>query len=151
MLSEAHRRIVSLDDLRRIADSAQPPDEKLKQCLDRLIDAAIGNDGWHARLFARELLAPSSNLQALYDQDLAPKFAVIRRILGELTGIPENDPAVLRCMISIAAPCLMLLVAGSGGLPGPPQQVLRMPRQDVVSHLHRFTLAGLAAIGRDHR
>ncbi|MFT3803848.1 MAG: CerR family C-terminal domain-containing protein [Burkholderiaceae bacterium] len=150
VLSEAHRRIISLDDLQRIAASERPAREKLAWCLDSLVDAAIGNDGWHARIFARELLSPSSNLQVLYEQDLEPKFVVIRRILSEVTGIPEDNPALLRCMISIAAPCLMLLVAGNGSLPGPPQQVLQMPRKDLVSHLHRFAFAGLEAIGRDH-
>ena len=150
VLIEAHRRIISLDDLQRVVGSALPARQKLKWCIDNLIEAAIGNDGWHARVFARELLSPSSNLQVLFQEDLEPKFALIRRILSEVTGIPEDDPALPRCMVSIAAPCLMLLVASSSDLPGPPQQVLRMPRQDLVSHLHRFTFAGLEAIGRDH-
>ena len=150
VLVEAHRRIISLDELQRIVDGSLPAREKLKRCIDRLIEAAIGNDGWHARVFARELLSPSSNLQVLFQEDLEPKFVLIRRILSEVTGIPEDDPALPRCMISIAAPCLMLLVASRGNLPGPPQQVLRMPRQDLISHLHRFAFAGLEAIGRDH-
>ena len=133
-----------------VVEGALPAREKLKWCIDRLTEATIGNDGWHARLFARELLAPSSNLQVLYQEDLEPKFAFIRRVIGEVTGIPESDPALLRCMISIAAPCLMLLVAGNGGLPGPPQQVLRMPRQELTAHLHKFALAGLEAIGREY-
>ncbi len=150
VLIEAHRRIISLDDLHRTVESALPPREKLSWCIDRLTEAAIGNDGWHARLFARELLAPSSNLRALLDEDLEPKFVLIRRILGEVSGIPEDDPALLRCMISIAAPCLMLLVASAGNLPGPAQQVLRMPRRDLTSHLLQFAIAGLEAIGREH-
>ena len=28
------------------------------------------SDGWHARIFARELLAPSSNLKVLFEEDL---------------------------------------------------------------------------------
>ena len=149
-LVEAHRRVISFDDLQQVVEGALPAREKLKWCIDRLTEATIGNDGWHARLFARELLAPSSNLQVLYQEDLEPKFAFIRRVIGEVTGIPESDPALLRCMISIAAPCLMLLVAGNGGLPGPPQQVLRMPRQELTAHLHKFALAGLEAIGREY-
>lgn len=149
VLSEAHRRVISLDDLQQIVDSALPAREKLRRCIDSLIEAAIGNDGWHARIFAREFLAPSSNLHVLYREDLQPKYAIIRRILSEITGIPEDDPALPRCMISIAAPCLMLLIAGNG-MPGPAQQVLRMPRQELTSHLHSFAFAGLEAIGREY-
>lgn len=149
VLVEAHRRIISLDDLQRIVDGELPAHQKLAWCIDSLIEAAMDNHGWHARIFARELLAPSSNLKTLFEEDLQPKFAIIRRILGEVTGIPADDPAVLRSMINIAAPCLMLLVAGNG-LPGPAQQVLRMPRQELSAHLHRFAFAGLEAIGREH-
>ncbi|MGC4029011.1 MAG: CerR family C-terminal domain-containing protein [Steroidobacteraceae bacterium] len=150
VLVEAHRRIISLEDLRQIAASGLPAKDKLRWCIDSLIDATIGNDGWHARLFARELLAPSSNLRILYKKGVQPKFTLIRRILGEVTGIPESDPALLRCMISIVAPCLMLLVAGNSGLPGPPQQVLRMPQRELAAHLHRFAIAGLEATGQEY-
>lgn len=150
VLIEAHRRIISLDDLQQIAEGGLAAREKLKWCIDSLVEAAIGDGGWHARLFAREVLAPSSHLQVLYKEGLQPKYAIIRRILSEIAGIPEDHPALLRCMISIAAPCLMLLVARSAGLPGPPQQVLQMPRRELSAHLHTFALAGLEAIGREY-
>jgi hypothetical protein len=115
--------------------------------IDALIDTALNNDGWHARILARELLAPSSHLQTLLDTVGQPKFAVVARILSEASGIPLGEPALLRCMVSIAAPCLMLLVAGNG-LPGPAHQVRQMPRDEITAHMHRFALAGLAAVAQ---
>jgi hypothetical protein len=52
-------------------------------------------------------------------------------------------------MLSVAAPGLMLLI-GSRGVPGPLQEVARMPREAVVDHMQRFALAGLRAIGHEH-
>ncbi len=149
VLIEAHRRIINLDDLEQIAASTLPARDKLGRFIDLLAKATTGSQGWHARILARELLAPSSNLHVLINKELPPKFAVILRILSEITAIPEGDPALLRCMVSIGAPCLMLMVAGNS-LPGPPQQVLRMPHQDLTSHLRSFALAGLEEIGREY-
>lgn len=149
VLTEAHGRVVQLEALQMLADSSLPPTAKVTRVIDVLIDTALNNDGWHARILARELLAPSSHLKVLFDTVGQPKFAVVARILSEASGIPLGDPALLRCMVSIAAPCLMLLVAGNG-LPGPAQQVRQMPREQVAGHMHCFALAGLEAIGQEY-
>lgn len=149
VLTEAHGRVIQLEALQALADSDLPASAKVMRVIDALIDTALHDGVWHARILARELLSPSSHLKALLDAEGQPKFAVIRRILSEATGLPQNDPALLRCMVSIAAPCLMLLVAGNG-MPGPAQEVRRMPKADIATHMHQFALAGLEAIGRAH-
>ena len=149
VLAEAHGRVIKLEALRQLADSSLPPADKLKRLIETLIDTALSDGVWHARILARELLAPSSHLKVLLDIEVQPKLAIVARILSEVTGIPLGDPALLRCMVSIAAPGLMLLVAGNG-LPGPAQLVRQMPRDEILAHMHRFALAGLEAVGRAH-
>ena len=149
VLTEAHGRLIQLEALEALASSDLPAAAKVTRVIDALIDTALNDSGWHARILARELLAPSSHLTVLLETVGQPKFAVVARILSEATGVPLGDPALLRCMVSIAAPCLMLLVAGKG-LPGPAQQVRAMPRDALTEHMHRFALAGLAAIGQAH-
>ncbi|WP_312915724.1 hypothetical protein [Stenotrophomonas sp.] len=63
---------------------------------------------------------------------------------------PVNDPALLRCLLSIAAPCMMLIVVGRD-LPGPLRPIMRGSQQPRVAHLHRFALAGLQASGAHYR
>lgn len=150
VLTQAHGRVIQLDALQLLADSPLPAADKVTRLIDALIDTALSDGAWHARILARELLAPSSHLKVLLDTEGQPKFAIVARILSEATGIPLGDPALLRCMVSIAAPCLMLLVAGNG-LPGPAQQVRQMPRDEIAAHMHRFALAGLEAVGRWHK
>lgn len=79
-----------------------------------------------------------------------PKTAVIKRILSEITGIPLSDPALTRCLLSVAAPFLMLS-AGGRSFPGSVHEILRMPRQVLVTHLYHFSLGGLEAIRQEHK
>ena len=150
VLAEAHRRIINLDDLLEINGNPISAPEKLRTFISIIVKMAQGERGWHTKVLAREMLAPSSNLQVLLTEELQPKLAVLLSILSEITGIPKNDPALLRCLISVAAPCLMLVVAGNG-LPGPGQHVLAMPQDILTAHLYHFALAGLEAIGREYK
>ncbi len=149
-LAEAHGRLIQLDVLQQLANSSLPGTTKVTRVIDVMIDAALSDRGWYARILARELLAPSSHLKVLLETVGQPKLSLIECILSEATGIPQTDPALLRCVVSVAAPALMLLVGGNG-IPGPVQQVRQMPKEDVVTHMHRFALAGLQAIGQLHR
>ncbi|UUJ40875.1 CerR family C-terminal domain-containing protein [Pseudomonas extremaustralis] len=147
VLAEAHRRIINVDDLLRISERDVPAEEKLRDFFAILVDAAQSGGGWHSGVLARELLSPTSNLQVLFTEELQPKLVILLGILSEITGIATQDPALLRCLISTAAPCLMLVVA-SNGIPGPAQTVLQLPKEELVTHLYTFTLAGLKAISR---
>lgn len=144
-LLEAHRRLVSLSELEVLAASNQPAMEKFVQLLDILLDVALQPDGWPAHLLAREVLSPSSHFQVVLDAEIEPKLAVVQRILSEATGIPAGDPALLRCIVSVAAPCLMLAVAASG-VPGPVRTLRQMSREDLSAHMHIFATAGVAAV-----
>ncbi|MGN6581203.1 MAG: TetR/AcrR family transcriptional regulator [Bordetella sp.] len=150
VLAEAHRRLVNLADLRLLAGSRLAPSKKLLALIDHFVEQATNkSQGWHLKVLAQELLAPSSHLHALFQNELLPKVSVVKYILSEITGIAPDDPAIARCAISVAAPCLMLLI-GARGVPGPLQDVLLMPREAITRHLHGYALAGLRAIGREH-
>jgi hypothetical protein len=150
VLVEAHRRFVDLADLRQIAGGKLSGEEKLNALISQLVQGTAGDrTKWHLHVLAREILAPSSHIQVLFDSEMQPKLAVVRSIISDISGIPQGDPALVRCMLSVAAPCLMLLI-GSRGVPGPLQEVARMPREALVDHMQRFALAGLQAIGDEY-
>lgn len=150
VLVEAHNQLVTYADLQKIAASVSPPSDKLRVLISQLVSRAIGQpQGWYLHVLARELLAPSSHLQLLFQDVLRPKLSVILLILSEITKIPPGDPALTRCLISVAAPCLMLLVGGRN-VPGPLQEARQMSQDDIVEHLYRFSLAGLKAIATQH-
>src|SRR6478735_6817064 len=105
--------------------------------------------GWHINLLAKEVFAPSAHFLVLFETEVPPKLAIFKQILSAITAIPVDDPTLVRCMISVIAPCSMLLI-GARGAPGPLDEVRRMPREAIVTHLHTFAFAGLEAIGREY-
>ena len=146
-LVEAHRQLISLAELEAIGASGHAAADKLGMLIDVLLGVALSHDGWPAHLLAREVLAPSSHFKVVLDSEIAPKVLAVQGILSEATGIPVGDPALLRSMVSIMAPCLMLAVAGSGGgVPGPAQALRQMPKEALSVHLRTFAMGGLAAV-----
>lgn len=147
VLAEAHRQIVDIEDLRRIAALRLPARDKLRLILKGLVAAAKSPESWHARVLGREILSPSSHFQTLEQQEIRPKLEIILSILGEITGIPFDDPALIRCLVSVGAPCMILIVAGPR-LAAPAQQVIMATQEELVEHLYGFALGGLEAIAR---
>src|SRR6187431_1182396 len=150
VLIEAHRRLAKLSDMRDLAESALPAMAKLRVLIYGLVRPATKRQpGWHINVLAKEIFAPSANFPVLFEAEVPPKLAIIKQILSDITAIPVGDPALVRCVISVLAPCSMLLVAARGA-PGPLDEVRRMPREAIINHLHTYALAGLEAIGREH-
>jgi AcrR family transcriptional regulator len=150
VLLEADSRLVNLANLQQLDQSKLSGGNKLRAVIDQLVQQAVGDqEGWHVRVVAQELLAPSSHVQVLYNSELQPKLSILKNIISEVSGIPPGDPALARCMLSVIAPCLMLLI-GHRGIPGPVQEVLQMSHQAICDHLCRFALAGLEAVGLDY-
>jgi hypothetical protein len=102
---------------------------------------------------AREIVAPSPALDDVRKKEMLPKVRLLRGIVSELTGLPEDHPAVARGCVSVLAPCLMLLICDRGTLrrafPGfgfAPEDA-----PSLLRHLVRFALAGLSAVAADAR
>ena len=106
----------------------------------------IDDTGWHTRLWAREVLSPSPLLNQILREESLPKFQSLSQILAELTGLPVGDPALTRCVLSVVAPCLLLLVVGRE-VETPVQSLYAQPAASLHAHLLSFALAGLAAVG----
>lgn len=141
VLAEAHRRVMSLADLSLLAERNLTPADRLLALLEGIVGSVTNAEGWHVRVLARELGSPSSHLQALFSAEIAPKLSHVLDIISAITALPKDDPAVLRCLLSVGAPCLMLLIGSN--LPGPLQVIAQMPRNDLIQHLHSYAMAGL--------
>ncbi|WP_313301340.1 TetR/AcrR family transcriptional regulator [Diaphorobacter sp.] len=150
-LVHAHAQLVARRQLEAIDACDKPAQEKLIAFIDTLLNAAFSEQGWPLRLLAREVMSPSSYFSALMTQEIQPKIAILQRILSEALGLPAGHPALLRSLVSIAAPCLMVAVAGGAATPGPVQQVRHGGKQAFAEHLRTFVLAGLAAVSAQYR
>jgi AcrR family transcriptional regulator len=150
VLLEAHQRMLSLTELREVAGSESSAADKLKVLIDQLVKQATNQVGWHLDVLAREVLSPSPYYREMTQMALSPKLAVITQVLSEITRIPLNDPALLRCFLSAVIPCTMLMLAARG-TPGPMHDLRQMPPEVLTDHLHRFALAGLDATAREYQ
>lgn len=142
VLHEGHKHFVSLEDLTRLAQSALSPQQKLEAFIDGMVASLFDDKGWHNRVCAREILAPSPHFASLIGEGVMPKFRLVANILGDITGIPPDHPALARCVVSIMAPCLMLLVIDRDTA-NPFQALLSQPAEELAAHLKRFAVAGL--------
>lgn len=149
VLSLAHRHYLDGEKLSALAFSDLPAEEKLSIFLQSFISKLNVGNGWHGRVLARELLAPSVQLTDFVNNEGMGKIQAIRRIVSEVAGIPENDPSLLPCMLSVVAPCMMLMVAGNR-IPGPVREIAAMQTTALAEHFRRFTLAGLKATREHH-
>src|SRR5690606_18481093 len=141
VLAEALRRLVDLADLQRLIQSARSAPDKLRALIDHLMPKATDPQGWHLTVLAAEALAPSSHIQVLMQSEVSAKVSLVTGLLSEITGVPGRNQALLRCLVSVLAPCLLLQI-GRRGISGPLEAILQMPRKVVVDHLHTFALAG---------
>jgi AcrR family transcriptional regulator len=155
VIEEANRRLVTLDALSAaVADQADAK-TKLEAIIGLLVRTLTGpaSSSWAMRVLGREVVAPSPALDELREKEFLPRSRILRGIVSELMGVPQDHPAVARGCVSVMAPCFMLLVCDRRILKRMfPRFGLGSEDADAVTgHLVRFALAGLAAIGSDAR
>ncbi|ARP79875.1 hypothetical protein CAL12_02915 [Bordetella genomosp. 8] len=145
LLREVHRRVMSMDFLRGLADSELSAEEKLGVFLDGLVSAIVDASSWHTRLWAREIVSPSPLLAQVMREEAMPKFQVLSGIVAEITGLPLDTPALTCCVLSVVAPCLMLLVLAPG-VESPMQALFDCPAAELAAQMKVLALQGLRAV-----
>ena len=148
-LVEAHRRLVSVETLIELDASGLSARKQLKVLIGGLVASATTNKGWQARLLSREFLAPSSHLRVLQETEIPAKLPFVLAILSAISEIPVTDPALLRCLVSVMAPCATLLILAPGLSPFA-DQLHETPPDVLVDHLYSFAIGGLEAMKDKH-
>lgn len=146
VLIEAHRQVVSVEDLATFAAADRPPREKLRGLVAHFVtQARLGEQSWGFRVLLREIMAPSPFVNTLIEEAVAPKAGIVSRLMAEYLGLPADHPAVQRSLMMTIFPCIALLIA---------PQVLRdkvLPAlgpnaPGLLEDMTTFLLAGLDAL-----
>lgn len=145
LLREVHTHVMSLAYLRELADSALPAEEKLGVFLEGLVSAVVDTSSWHTRLWAREILTPSPLLSQVMREEAMPKFQVLSGIVAEITGLPPGTPALTCCVLSVLAPCLVLLVLDPE-VDSPLRELSDRPAAELAAQMRVLALQGLRAV-----
>lgn len=111
VLIEAHRQMLSLEDLNRIIASEATPEEKLRVFLEHIIRTAMNaSELWGIRIFLRELASPSPFVPKFITTAVFPKSQKLRELIRDITGLPPDSPAMQRATALVALPCMGLIL-----------------------------------------
>lgn len=152
VLIEAHRQIVSLDELLAVTqDSATTPQDKLRMVLGRVLGMSAERGApWGYRVMVREVFSPSALLPVMVEKAVRPKAAALRGLMAQVLGLPDEHPAVQRATAFVVLPAIMMLVVPREGV----ERVLPALMQDpkaLQEDLVRYVMAGLEALAAAHR
>lgn len=151
VLAAARNRLVATETFAEILGGAGPPEEKLRSLIQVVVGALkAGKAGWAMRLLGREVTAPSPVGLRFLISAVGPRARLLRTLVGEIVGRPEDDPKVALACISIVAPLQLLLIADRQVVRGmhPSLDLPSMDEAALVDHFYGFAMAGLARIAR---
>ncbi|MFS2205990.1 TetR/AcrR family transcriptional regulator [Variovorax sp. Varisp36] len=148
VLIEAHRQLVSLDELMALSMASTDARLKLRAFLTHMVEmSAQPKAPWGFRVVLREALSPSPAMPAMIQRAVLPKAKLLRGIIGEIMGLPGDHPSVQRSLLLTVLPCLVMTVApkdlSSKVLPA------LKDTQALADDLMRYVLAGLDAVAKD--
>ncbi|CAG0997331.1 HTH-type transcriptional dual regulator CecR [Methylophilaceae bacterium] len=150
VLVEAHRRVIDQHQLTDLLGTQCDSRAQLVAVLSNLVIQTMqGTVSWAIRVLVRELVSPSPLAPALFRRAIKPHSKLLRRLVGQVLGLPSNHVAVQRGLSFAFAPCLTWVVAPAEFR----KSVLPALNRDVAGladDLARFTLAGLDALAKEH-
>lgn len=148
VLIEAHRQVVSIDELASLASASSDPRLKLRAFLTHLIEMGSQPKApWGFRVVLREALSPSPALPMMIKRAVLPKAKLLRGLLGAIVGLPDDHPAVQRALLFTVLPCIVMMVAPKD-LSNKVLPALK-DTQALADDLMRYVLAGLDAVAKE--
>lgn len=146
VLIEAHKQLVALEDMQRIAAMNGAPEARLEALFGRFVRAYTdSSDHWGVRVWLREMLNPSSVAPEIIKEAVLPKALIGRHIVAEIIGYPEDSDEVQRALALTVLPWLSLVLVPESLrlqiLPSTSKSEKAM-QQEMI----RYTLAGLQAL-----
>ena len=151
VLEAARDRLVASEAFAEIVGGPGPPRRKLRSLIGVVVAAIkAGKSGWALRLIGREVTAPSPMGLKLMVSTVGPRAQLLRTLVGEIVGLPEDDPKIALACISMVAPLQLLLIADRQIVRGmhPSLDLSAMDEEMLVDHFLGFATAGLARIAR---
>lgn len=130
-----------------LPDSAPAP-QRLKafvrSFLLRIFDE--GRPAWHGKLVLREMIEPTSALDAIVNEEIRPRAAILEKIVRELLGRSASPQQVNYSSFSIVAQCIFYHnVRPVIQRLAPRQKFTPADIEAIAEHITHFSLAALTA------
>jgi AcrR family transcriptional regulator len=143
VLSEAHQYYLDGSELRSLLESTLAPDEKLEAFLEICLPRRAEQNSWHGCVYTRELLSPSPLFNDFMQTEGMGKRQAMLKLISQIAELPEDDPLVLPCFLSIVGPCMMLMVSGKFTFSSINTLADTMSHAELVAYFKKYSLAGL--------
>jgi len=153
VLIEAHRRLVTVEELSALVQAKSSAREKLEAIIGKILSELStknSKSSWQFRVLMREMLSPSPMLDRMLKSEASPKAMILRSVVAEIMQLPPDHPAVVRSLISVIAPCMLLLI-GHRGVAKKVLPDLVIEPESLKQHMLTFALAGLEAVAKPAR
>jgi AcrR family transcriptional regulator len=152
VLEEARRRIFSAQAIAHALEGKSDPRDKLEAAVGVIVRALLrpAVTSWAVRIFGRDLISLSPTADAFKEKLALPRARLMRRLVGSLMKLPDDDPVVAMACLNLMAPICTLILADRRmlrrALPG--LDLSADNSEAVARSLARYALAGLAATPR---
>ncbi len=135
------------NELTQRAGEGLSPEDQIRGFVRVFIGRLTGDgpNAWVHRLMAREMEHPTEVLDQVIMQVVKPRIEYLSGIAGAITGLPPNDPRVIRCIGSLQIQCLV-------SARKPPAAFEKSFGQGLgeidatINHIAEFSLGGMKAI-----
>lgn len=149
VLVEAHRQLVSLEELHAVMESGGAPEDKLRAFLELAGRAALrAPELWGLPVLLREVASPCSSLPEPLVASALPKLQVVRSLVCEVTGLTPGTEEERHATALVLMPCMFLVLfpekVQSLLLPG----FMEKP-QNTIEAMIRYVMGGLNALKAD--
>ena len=141
VLEEVHNYFISLDALQRLYASDYTSKEKIERFFDFFLESVLDEKSWHVKVWAREVLVPSSFVKQVLSEQALPKISVVMKIFSEYTGLAEDDPKLYTCYFSAMAPLMMSVFIRRNNMDAVVPHIGNAARQTKL--IKEFIFAGL--------
>lgn len=144
VLVHAHDQFISLETLSSIA--ADEVDARTK--LSRIIDTLVldhREQNWRMPLLFRAMMQPSVALDPVIEQAILPKKAIVLKVIAEIAQLPEDDPRLPYCLLSVVAPDLLLMLGNRPTISQAIHDFWQNP-EALAAHLKAWAFAGLEQV-----
>src|SRR3984957_15953743 len=149
VMEEARNRIFSVREIGLAIAGKTTPEAKLEAAINVVIKSLLGpvSSSWALQLFGRDMVTVSPTAHAAKLKLMLPGASILRELVGELMGLPEDHPAVARGCMTLMAPICVLILGErrimKGALPSLGLAAADAPA--LARHMVDYALAGLQA------
>lgn len=152
VLHFAHTCTAPIEEIRQVLQAPVSPAERLGLFVQGFLKSflASGRPAWAGQLMAREMVEPTEALDEIVEQQIRPKFAVLRELVANIIGVPVEHESVRWYAACVIAQCLFwhnnraIIERLYPDLRSRPDYI-----EFLAQHITRFSLSGLLDARKD--